>query len=141
MLRRNLGRGRVMEGLELRWALVSNILHALTALGPWRLDGAVGPMHKWYDPRAFDLLSHDEIMTQRAVDAEGAPLHDVRTGDDFLSAGVDVRFYGGDIEEAAGEEDAASAALADADEVVEEGVFCRWMESSSFVMGAEAARW
>ena len=39
MLRRNLGRGRVLEGLELHWGLVSNILHALTALGRWRLDG------------------------------------------------------------------------------------------------------
>ena len=23
-------------------------------------------MHKWYDPRAFDLLSHGQIMAQRA---------------------------------------------------------------------------
>ena len=46
------GRGRVLEGLELRWGLVSNILHALTAMGRWRLDGTLGPMHKWYDPRA-----------------------------------------------------------------------------------------
>ena len=47
MLRRNLGHGRVLEGLEVRWSLVSNILDALTKLGPWRLDGSVGPMHKW----------------------------------------------------------------------------------------------
>ena len=33
MLRRNVGRGRVLEGLKLRWGLASNILHALTQLG------------------------------------------------------------------------------------------------------------
>ena len=46
MLRRNLGRGRVLEGLELRWGLVSNILHALTAMDRWRVGGALVPMHK-----------------------------------------------------------------------------------------------
>ena len=56
----------MLEGLELRWGLVSNILHALTQLGRWRLDGgAEEPMHKWYDPRASDLLSHDEAMRTR----------------------------------------------------------------------------
>ena len=59
LLRRNLGRGNVLEGLECPWGLVSNILHALVALGRWRLDGQVGPMHKWYDPRVFDVLGHD----------------------------------------------------------------------------------
>ena len=60
LLRRNLGRGRVLEGLELRWGLVSNILHALTKLGRWRLDGEVGPMHKFYDVRLFDI--NDELI-------------------------------------------------------------------------------
>ena len=53
ILRRNLGHGRVLAGLEVRWRLVSNILNALTRLGHWRLDGSVGPMHKWYDSRLF----------------------------------------------------------------------------------------
>ena len=92
MLRRNLGRGRVLEGLELRWGLVSNILHAWTALGHWRLDGSVGPMHKWYDPRLFDLLSHTDIMAQRAVSLDGTALPEARTGAELASAGLDVRF-------------------------------------------------
>ena len=47
MLRRNFGKGRVLEGLEFRWGLVSNILHALTQLGRWRLDGGADErMHK-----------------------------------------------------------------------------------------------
>ena len=46
MLRRNVGRGKdVLEGLEVRWAYVANLLQALCALprdgyGPWRLGGS-----------------------------------------------------------------------------------------------------
>ena len=57
MLRRNVGRGKdVLEGLEVRWAYVANLLQALCAFprfGKWRLDSKVEeePMHKYYDPR------------------------------------------------------------------------------------------
>ena len=43
---------------------MSNILHALTKLGCWRLDGEVGPMHRYYDRRLFPLPSPDEILRQ-----------------------------------------------------------------------------
>ena len=95
MLRRNLGRGRVLEGLELRWGLVPDILQALAQLGRWRLDGGADePMHKWYDPRAFDLPSRAEIMSTRAVMSDGAALPDARTGEELLASGLDVRFFG-----------------------------------------------
>ena len=119
MLRRNLGRGRVLGGLELPWGLVPDILHALCALGRWRLDGSVGPMHKWYGPHAFDVMSHEGIMTQRAVAADAATLHGARAGEDLLSAGFDVRCPG------EGAEDDAAAASADADAEVEEAVYGR----------------
>ena len=38
--RRNLGHGRVIDGLEVRWALVVRVMHALTRIGRWR-DGEV----------------------------------------------------------------------------------------------------
>ena len=144
MLRRNLGRGRLLEGLELRWGLVSNILHALTALGRWRLDGSIGPMHKWYDPRAFDLLSHTEIMAQRAVDSDGAALPEARTGPDLASVGLDIRIFGdnlgGDDGEGAPADDDGPVE-GEADVEVSEAVFCRWLERAEFLLGSRVARW
>ncbi len=139
MLRRNLGRGRVLEGLELRWGLVSNILHALTQLGRWRLDGAADePMHKWYDPRAFDLLPREEIMSQRALTADGVALPDARTAEELLAAGLDVRFFGADD----GTEGALDgAAASDADLEVDDDVFVRWLERAEFVLGGQVVRW
>ena len=120
-----------------RWGLVSNILHALTAMGRWRLDGALGPMHKWYDPRSFDVLSHEEIMTQRAVDREGAALTEARTGEELLGAVLDVRFFGAECDE----EEGSASVEGDADVEVDESVFCRWLERSEFVLGTQVARW
>ena len=62
MLRRNVGRGAVIEGLQVRWWLVAQILQALTEIGPYRMDGSHGPMHKSYDPRRFRVLSEAEIL-------------------------------------------------------------------------------
>jgi len=138
MLRRDLGRGRALEGLELRWGLVSNILHALTALGPWRLDGSEGPMHKWYDPRLFDLLSREEVVAQRATTADGEVLLNARTGEELLRLGLDARFFGDE-----GEQPAANGGLTgaeDADLEVEENVFRRWLERGEFVLGGHGAR-
>ena len=42
MLRRNVGRKAPIEGIQVRWWLVAQILQALTELGPYRLDGSVG---------------------------------------------------------------------------------------------------
>ena len=38
MLRRNVGHGKLIEGLEVRWGLVVRVLQALTRLGFWRGD-------------------------------------------------------------------------------------------------------
>ena len=58
MLRRNVGRGKtVLEGLQVRWWYVANLLQALCAFPrigtQWRLEGSEHePMHKYYDPRS-----------------------------------------------------------------------------------------
>ncbi len=61
MMRRNVGHGRVLEGLEVRWDLVVRVLQALTRLGPWSGEGVVEPLNKYYDPRQFDLLSVEDV--------------------------------------------------------------------------------
>ena len=71
MLRRNVGRGKTLEGLEVRWGLVARILQALTQFGIWRSDGSEGPMHKYYDRRLFDMLSEDEVLAEYAPQGVG----------------------------------------------------------------------
>ena len=67
MLRRNVGRGKdVLEGLEVRWAYVANLLQALCAFprfGKWRLDSKVEaePMHNYDDPRMFHMMDEEEL--------------------------------------------------------------------------------
>ena len=118
-LRRNVGHGKVLEGLEVRWAVVCRLMQALTKLGRWRLDGALGPMHKWYDPRLFDMLSEEEVLWSHApkrwqgglIEAdeaeelrrqgESVESVDVRTAEEMLAAGLDVRVLGGVGEEVA----------------------------------------
>ena len=94
MLRRNLGHGRALEGLEVRWGLVGNVLRALTCLGPWRLDGSVGPMHKCYDPRMFEFMSEDEIKAQCATHDGAGQAIDCQTGLVLADAAFDVRYIG-----------------------------------------------
>ena len=93
-------------------------------------------MHRRCGPSVVDLLGHEEIMTQRAVDHEGAALTEARAGQDLLGAGLDVRFFGAECVE----EDVAGGE-GDADAEVDEGVFCRWLERSEFVLGTQVARW
>ena len=104
------------------------------------MDGSVGPMHKWYDPRAFDLLSREEILSQRAVAASGEILNDARTSAELREAGVDVRFFGTEEEGDAAWFSGASASDLDAFDVEEE-VFVRWVERSEFALGCQVARW
>ena len=73
MLRRSVGRGRApLEGLQVRWHYMSNVLQALCAFppngyGPWRLGGKEEePMHKRYDPKLFDVLSVEEMKVAYA---------------------------------------------------------------------------
>ena len=106
---------------------VCKVLEALTKLGRWRVDRGpsgpadvaegvswrdvpgVGPMHKWYDPGLFDLLSREEVLETHApqvwqgsyVSAEEAKAlrargevvegKDVRTAADFVQAGLPVQ--------------------------------------------------
>ena len=70
MLRRNVGRGRKpVEGLQVRWNVVSKLLQALCSLprngaGPWRQGGQEAePMHKHYDPKLFDVLDEREKLS------------------------------------------------------------------------------
>ena len=118
MLRRNIGRGEVIEGIQVRWWLVAQILQALTEWGPYRLDGSEGPMHKYYDPRLFDMRSESELKEELAPKDGSGQAMDVRTGAGLLEAGFDVRLIGEAGEEASGAEaagaggDDASAAAA-----------------------------
>ena len=124
--------------MEARWGLVSSVLRALTRFGPWRLDGSSGPMHKWYDPRLFEMLSEDEIKEAYAPKSPDGKFRDVRTGADLAEACFDVRLIGGqqadDMPEGGGEprEDEAE---------VDESVFCRWVQWSACRRGEAVGRW
>jgi len=153
MLRRNIGHGRVLEGLEVRWGLVVRVLQALTRLGPWRgSSGALGPMHKWYDPRLFDLLSEDEVRRTHApkvwrgelvtgtreaeLRAEGFEPEavDVRTAAEMEACGFAVRMVGAaPSTEAAPERDTVSA--------IDHDVFAKWLEVREFRLGQTVAEW
>ena len=70
-LRRNMGHGKVLEGLEVRWAFVCRLIGALTRLGNYGLDGERRPMHKWYDRRLFDVLEERQVLEAYAPQAAG----------------------------------------------------------------------
>ena len=121
MLRRNVGRGKdPIEGLQVRWWYVANLLQALCArprngYGPWRLGGTEEePMHKYYDPRMLDVMSLEEMKMEYAPkEADGILLSrseaealkpedklrlavNVTTPDHFIAAGFDVNPVGPD---------------------------------------------
>jgi hypothetical protein len=72
LLRRNVGYGQVLEGLEVRLVLVSKIIRALSSYPelhalPWREGGQWRePMHKYYDPRLFDVLDEEKVLARYA---------------------------------------------------------------------------
>merc|ERR1712032_151 len=84
LLRRNVGRGRgVLEGLWVRWHYVANLLQALCAFAPqggepWRLGGGdFELMHKYYDPRMFDVMSLDDMRLEFApLEVDGVGLEE-----------------------------------------------------------------
>ena len=119
MLRRNVGRGKdVLEGLEVRWAFVANLVQALCAFprdgyGEWRLGGSKEePMHKYYDPRLFHMMDADELKLNFAPKEVGgvvlkpdevekldikdriASAVDLSTPQQYIAAGFDVNFVG-----------------------------------------------
>ena len=124
MLRRNIGRGRgALEGLQVRWWKIAQLLQALCACprngyGPWRLGGGEKePMHKYYDPKLFHMMSEEEMKIEYAPkvscgvvlgagEAEGLraeeklakALDEVATTEEFIAAGFDVNFVGPESE-------------------------------------------
>ena len=173
MLRRNVGGGRdPLEGLQVRWWVVARLLHALCSLppnghGPWRIGGTeLEPMHKYYDPKAFDVLHgrRGYVPEVEALEAElkvrfapkvseGVVLSeadaskltrsersdmavDVQQPDQFIAAGFDVNFVGPE-DEVLPRADAGP----DSDLCVEEEVFCRWLDLSAMRVGSAVARW
>ena len=90
-LRRNLGRGVVLEGLQVRWHYVSRLLRALCSYAPngqvWRIGGhEQEPMHKFYDPRMFDMLDESGMRSRhdRTSDIAEFPASPVRKVFRFL---------------------------------------------------------
>ena len=151
-LRRNIGHGQVLEGLEIRWEKVHRILEALTKLGRWRLDNSIGPMHQWYDPKLFDVLSEAEMRKRYApkvwqgevlgsedigkvVDPKHVEHADARTAAELLGAGLHVNFVdgpGGIRGQGEGEE---------APDEVGKEAFCTWMTLSEPPLGNALGRW
>lgn len=129
MVRRNLGHGQVLGGLEVRWGLVANILKALCAVGraPWRGEEELGPMHKYYDRGLFDVLDEAEL---RETHAPGG--RDCTRAADFEEAGFDVSYVGGrDVNEGGTE----------AEDLVSENAFHVWLESLELPLGHVVAEW
>ena len=153
MLRRNLGGGKVLEGLQVRWHYVSRLFQALCAFprngyGPWRLGGKEEePMHKFYDPSLFDEILTEEQMRERyapKVSEAGAVLSvaeaaalpsgeglakavDVTTPEQFVAAGFSVHFSGSSGEVLGGGDAAGEGDGSAEEEHVEEEAFCNWL--------------
>ena len=125
LMRRNVGYGQVLEGLEVRWGLVVKIMQALVAYPeagalPWRECGQwAEPMHKYYDRKLFDVLSEEEVLAkyaparykgefvdpQRAAElrAQGEvvePVRECHTGEELHEAGFKVSVVRGAVDEA-----------------------------------------
>ena len=89
-LRRNLGRGVVLEGLHVRWWYVARLLGALCAVAPhgqvWRIGGEEQePMHKFYDPRMFDVLDEKAMRSRFEEKSDMSELPaELRTAEDFF---------------------------------------------------------
>ena len=91
-------------------------------------------MHKWYDPKLFDFMTHTQVMNEYAARDRftNVPLDVAKTEDDLLRVGIDVRVFGPESDSADAGETAAAASEASPHppETVEEETFCRWAGSS-----------
>ena len=167
MLRRNVGRGKdPLEGLQVRWWYVARLQQALCAFprnghGPWHINGAEDePMHKYYDPKLFHMMSEEEMKVMYAPkvsdgvilgDAEADALNsetalrqavDVTEPEHFIAAGFDVNFVGPDAYVLPAGDGASGADEARDDEkFVEEDVFVRWLDLSEMRVASVLARW
>ena len=86
-------------------------------------------MHHWYDPKLFDLLTHEKVMAEYAAkdDVAGVPVDTARTADDLLRVGLDVRYFGSAAD---GNATVSDGAAAEPPDEVEEEVFCRWASTA-----------
>ena len=135
MLRRNLGRGRgYLEGLEVRWGRVAAMLRALTDVRVWRSDGVEGPMHRWCDPRLFDVCVDESAL--RAAYGEDLSNPSDEGPEGLARLGLDVREYG----EAAPDPFGVGQASV-REEPVEESAFGRWLELSVLPVGSAVGDW
>jgi len=89
-LRRNIGHGDVLEGLEARWDLVAKIMQALIKLGPWRLDDSVGPMHQYYDPKLFDVFDEADMRRRYAPQEWQGDIVDAEEAEELRAKGYAV---------------------------------------------------
>ena len=131
------------------------------------------PMHKFYDPRLFDVVHSSDGRDGEfpgqlpEIDAieKGLKLHlapkvsdggvvseagaaavdqgdtscqgtDVQDPSQFIAAGFDVNFVGPE-----GDTLASDVVGGTGDLLVEEDVFCRWLELSELRVGSAVARW
>ena len=146
ILRRGLSHGRVLEGLEVRWGLVSRILEVLTHEGYYRLNGDWGSMHRYYDKRLFDVDDEAAILAKYAPTAGDGQFMDCRTAEELARANFDVRAWGAVVSLGEEGDDAAGGCVADLlgqDEVdaVEEDVFEAWLESGTLELAAAVSGW
>ena len=168
LMRRNVGYGQVLEGLEVRWGLVVKFMQALIAYPaagalPWREGGQwAEPMHKYYDRKLFDVLSEEEFLARyapakhkgefvdpqraaelRAQGEEVEPVLECHTGEELHEAGFKVSVVRGAVDEA-GEAQTSEVQLGRGDVVDEVSVevFERWFASSgSLRLSEELSQW
>ena len=137
-MRRNIAQGRVIEGIQVRWGLVSRLLSVLMRVGPWREGEPPGPMHKYYDPRLFDVLDEEAVRMQFAPRDAAGESQDACSAGQLLESGFKVQFVGGqgggdaaDVEEGAEEQE----------EFVDEYAFAGWLELAACPLGSAVSQW
>ena len=135
-LHRNLGRGVVLEGMQVRWWYVSRLLRALCAYAPsgrvWRKGGREqDPMHKFYDPRMIDVLDESAMRSRfdRTTDLAELPA-ELKTGEDFSMAGFRVNVAEPEI----GDGFTRQVWL-------EEKIFSAWLQLGNLQLSGAVASW
>ncbi len=132
MLRRSLGQGRFVDGLEIRWGRLSRALAALMCEGRWRLgEETLGPMHKWCAPGLFDVWTEQDMRAEFPSD--------IQTIEQMLAAGLHV--VGADEAAPLCPSELSDAVPSVTDDVVEEHVFCKWLELANMRLGSRLCRW
>ena len=135
-LRRNLGRGAVIEGLSVRWDYVSRLLRALCSFAPngqvWRLGGGeYEAMHKYYDPKILDVLNVDDMRSRvEATSDIGTLPEELKSIGDLAIAGFRIKVN-----------ESESVDSSKSDVWVEEKTFVTWLYNGNFMVGAVVAAW